>query len=403
MRVLCAQPPDVRNAMLMARSLRLVWDMLQRRGIPVDVYQVPGVMPLLVIGQGRLLICTHLDDQSPAPNDVPRSVPSVSGSTASGPGVTRMAGLLGALGPIIAGTLTPDDVTVVVEADRHIGSPALQSWLDSLKRDVGFALWEATDLPIPAPVTFISATGTVSIGITVTSHAAGIESFYAGVVPDVGHRIVEALASVKSRDSEVLVTGFYDGVEAPDSKALALLEGVSKNVQSWVLGATNEAAAERELSARHVTLGVFCAPSILIRSLELTESQPFLPSTARAVIEARIMPGQDAHAVVRALTEHVTTCIPEAQIDTLLLRQPYQGSQQSIPGIENIAPVYPIAPGDTPAGLIGTVGIPSLGFATVSRAPNRSEEQVELAAVSRASDFVASLSRHIATLPGARR
>ncbi|HUG15510.1 MAG TPA: hypothetical protein VMM78_10905 [Thermomicrobiales bacterium] len=404
MRVLSAHPPNARDAQATARGLRLVWDILQRRGLPCEVYQVPGIMPLVTVGNGPLLLCTYLDDLSPAHADKHApAVPGVSGDVASGAGVTRRAGLLATIGPVASADLHVDDVTLIIEADRHLGSVALQSWLEASDRAYQGALWEASDLPVSAPATFQSSTGNVTLEITVRSETEDVEAFYAGVLPDIGHQLAGTLAALKSRDSEVLVPGFYDGIETPGVEAIASLNAIAEDVQAWASRGAGGASEETTFSASHMTLGVFCAPSILVRSIDVMDARPFLPRHARAVVEARLMPGQDAAVIARGLTEHLLRQLPSAVVEPLLVRHPYSGSWRIAFDDAGSATRYSTAVGDSPAGLLATHGIQSMGFATVARGPVASAEQARISAIAEAAGFVLSLARGAGATTGASR
>jgi acetylornithine deacetylase/succinyl-diaminopimelate desuccinylase-like protein len=403
MRVLCAHPPDVHNPQQSARDLRLVQDILHRRGIPASVYGVPGLMPLVVAGNGPLLLITYVDDQVPPSRANVDDVPNVSASLAVGDGVKRRAGLLAAISPVVSGQLSPDDVTLVVEADRHLGSVALHSWLSSSEHSFDSALWESVDLPVPTPAVFQSATGIITLKVTLESSSRDIESFYAGVLPDIGHQLVDALAGLKSRDSEVLVPGFYDDIDIPNSEALARFQKIHEGVHRWISTRVESSSAEMEMSAAHQTLGVFCAPSIAIRSISIPDSQPYIPARADAVVEAQLMPGQDAHAVLQKIVDHLRHRVPRALIEPLQVRQPYGGPHRDTSEWDSLATVYPTAPGGSPAGALDRLGIPSVGFATVSREPDQTPEHVTIRSVEDAAVFVLSLCHRSMSVWGSDR
>jgi hypothetical protein len=311
-----------------ARAMRRVWHILQRCCAPVNVFQLPGIMPLITVGTGRTLLITYLDDPSLSYPSADTDVPLVSGNLAVGPGVKRKAGLLAAIGVLAGGRMLPEDVTLVIEADRHRGSLALGSWLDTTNQEFAAAVWEAADLPIPTPAVFRSATGIVTMRIMLRSRSPHLENFYAGIVPDVGHLLSEALTGIRSHDSEVLIPAFYDGVRPPDGESLALLQSVSPVVHAWIT--RDMPAVDDHLSPEHMTLGVFFTPSIMVREMIMIDAQPHLPREAHATIEARLMPGQNPHGVIRSITDYVSNRVPDAEIETLLIRPPSTNSSMDI-------------------------------------------------------------------------
>lgn len=388
-RLLGSHSPRVDDPQSTARALRLVSDIVQRRGAPTELFQLPGTMPLVVFGSGPILLITHLDDPHPLAQVDEIGPPSISGDTVTAPGITRKAGVLAALGAILDSESVAELVTLVVEADRHDGSQALSYWLDSTKREFSAALCEIADLPVPAPALFLAATGLVTVKITVSGDGNTIERVYGGVQPDVGHQLVAALSAMKSVEGEVLIPGFYDGVITPDVDGLVALQNIASSVGAWVM--RGAAPSEERLSSSHVTLGAFLAPSIVVRDLRIDGAGPYLASAATAIVEARIMPGQDAATIVRSIAEFVLGRIPDAAIETVLLRQSAKAGPFDPAGLATIAPVIPVAPGNSPAGLTDCVAIPTLGYSTVWRDPATFDEHVTLTSIAEHSRTIQSL------------
>jgi acetylornithine deacetylase/succinyl-diaminopimelate desuccinylase-like protein len=386
LRLLGARTAHINDAQATAQAMRLVWDILQRRGLPAEIFQLPGIMPLISVGHGPILLITYLDDAHPDLVHADGAAPNVAGDVASGAGLLRKAGVLGVLGALASGALRTDDVTLIVEGDRNRGSQALEAWLDASKRDFHAAIWEAHDLPIPTPALFRAATGVILLQVTVHSAPGRIEGHFAGAIPDAAHQLAQLLAELKSRDAEVLVPGFYDGVEGPDAEGIALLQAIAPAMRAWTARGMGD--VDTVLTAEHLTLGVFCAPSVTVRSIHVPDCWPFMAHVAQATIEARLMPGQSARGVNRMLTDFVQARVPGAEVQTLLLRPPAPAASLDLGALGETAFVYPVAPGYSPAGLLDTLGIPTLGFATVSRDTSGAQESVSIAGIERASQTV---------------
>ncbi|HEX5166314.1 MAG TPA: hypothetical protein VFV93_13010 [Thermomicrobiales bacterium] len=372
-----------------ARALRLIWDIVQRRGAPTDIFQLPGTMPLVIVGHGPHLIVTHLDDAHPSAQVDDVGLASISGDVVSVPGITRKAGVLAALGTVLGNDAIAEQVTLIIEADRHSGSRAFAYWLDSTERELHSACCEIADLPVPAPALFLAATGLATLKVNVTDDGGAFERVYGGVRPDLGHRLVATLAAMKSVDGEVLVPEFYDDVVTPEPEGLAALQQVAAPVGAWLTRGTSP--HEDRLTSSHLTLGAFLAPSLNVRALELNGAGPYLANSASAVVEARIMPGQNAAAIARAVSDFIRSRMPDASVDTLLLLPSAKQAALDLATLSTIAPVLPVAPGNSPAGLLEAVGIPTIGFSTVWRDPAAQIEQVNLSAITDGTTMIRSL------------
>ncbi len=398
LRLLVSHSPRIDDPQSTARALRLVWDIIQRRGAPTEIFQLPGTMPLVVVGHGPILLLTHLDDPHPMAQVDDPGPPSIVGDIVAAPGITRKAGVLAVLGSVLADETIAEKVTLVIEADRHDGSKAFASWLDDTDRDIVGALFDVADLPIPAPAIFLASTGVVTIGITVQNVGATVERAYGGVQTDVGHQMVSTLSALKSIEGEVLVPGFYDGVVTPDVDGLGALQRVAWSVGAWLTRGIPP--SENQLSSSHLTLGAFLAPSIVVRDVRLDGAGPYLASRATAIVEALIMPGQDAPAVARSIAMFVVDRIPTAQVETLLVRPAARSSAIDRLSLEEIAPVIPVATGDSPAGLLDNIAIPTLGFSTVWRDPTALQEETSIASIAEHSRTVQELIRMMARSVG---
>jgi hypothetical protein len=395
-RLLGSQRTSASDPSTLARSLRLVSDIIARRGVTPSIFQLPGIMPMVAAGNGSVLLITYLDDlHAPAGDGTIDDPPRIDDRIVTGDGVVRAAGVVSAMGVLLGSPDAFNRVTLIVESDRAAGSAALKAWLASPDRKVSAAVWEATDLPVPPPAIYRGASGAVGLAIELsTSTPSDVESFYGGVLADPGHRLMQALAALKSADAEVLVPGFYDGVSPPDPIGIRALRDVSASVGAWLTRGRDP--MERRLSASHLTLGSFLAPSITIREFHVAAAGPFLARGASATIEARIMPGQDIHAVQRAIVTFLHERIPEATMRTLEMNPSAIGWQGDLSSLSAIARVIPVAPGDSPAGMLEAIGVPTTGFSTVSCNPVAVHQSVSLDAVSTGTSMISALCELIA-------
>ncbi len=393
-RLLGSHSPRVLEPKSTARALQLVWDILQRRGIQTEIFQVPGTMPMLVAGTGPILLITHLDDPHPLAQSATFGPPAMDGDVVIAPGITRKAAVLSAIGAVLGNDSIAELVTLVVETDRHEGSRAFAHWFDSVDWNFDAAVYEVADLPIPAPALYVAASGLVAMRITISDDENPIERVYGGVRTDVGHQLASLIAATKSPDGEVLIPDFYEGVITPKDEELAALQQVASSVGAWVNRGTPP--SENGLSPLHLTLGSFITPSITVRNVQIDGNGPYLANRASAIVEARIMPGQDAAAIQRAISRFALDAIPTANVETLLIRAAAKSSSFDANELDRIATVIPIAAGNSPAGLLDTVLIPTLGFSTVWRDPAIKDERVTLSSIAEHDQIIQNIVRFVA-------
>jgi hypothetical protein len=393
LRVFGAQPASASDPAVTARALRLVRDMIDRRGIATEVFQTPGRMPLLVAGDGPVLVVSYLDDTHPAAAQHDGSPPEFIEEAASAPGLTRKAGVLAACGALFGAHAKPSAITLVVESDRHAGSNGLEAWLEQSGRRFSGAWWEVVDLPGVAPALFAASMGQLTVRVMVTARPM-IEDVYAGVTPDLGYMLAAAMGGLKSADAEVLLPGFYDDVSIPVTSAIEDIERIAASIVPW---AAPEGSATSDTRLDHLALGMFLAPSLTIREIMVAEAQPFLPAHASATIDARLTPGQSPNLILRMLTHYLRDRLPGAVIEPLIVRQPGSGRLLQTEGLGDLLPTLPIAPGDSPAGILEASGVPTAGFATVARRGPQEPERIALAAIASGSALLRSLAE--ATAP----
>ena len=161
------------------------------------------------------------------------------------------------------------------------------------------------------------------------------------------------------------------------------------DVGAWVMRGSRP--AEDQLSSSHVTLGAFLAPSIVVRDIKIDSSGPYLARWASALVEARIMPGQDAATIARAIAEFIKRRIPNAEVEPILIRPAAKGGAFESSDLAEVAPVIPVSPGNSPAGMLETAGIPTLGYSTVWRNPGALDEVTSLSAIADGSTLIQSL------------
>lgn len=392
LRVLGALPAHVSDPVATSNAAKLVHDRLRRAGTEPIWYEPAGGSPLVVAGTGPILVVSYIDDIDPgaiAHDGVP---PVFEDGVVSAPGILRKAGLIAAT----AGATHPDNgayaTTLVIETDRYWGSNTLRSWLRDSNRHFDAAIWEATDLPIPAPVVIHSAFGRLQVRVRTTAAHDHVLAMYGGVVADVGTGLATALAELVSPDHEVRLDGFYDTVLVPDTEGLAVLADMAEEIKAGLDRISPESTS---LPTLHLVMGVFFAPSLVVRELRTQVSEPYLPRSAEAMIDIQIMPGQSADTVLAALKRHFQDRLPQLEITPLLIRPAMVGQFDLDTLRAKFERVILNGPGPNPAGLIASFGIPTVGYAGVGSGGTSGANQVDLQAIQSGASLVRELIDHV--------
>lgn len=392
LRVLGALPSHTSDSTATANAAKLVHDRLRRAGQDPIWYEPAGGSPLVIAGTGPVLVVTYIDDVAPDTNQQTEMPPTFIDGVVSAPGILRKAGLIAATVGATHPDNCPDATTLVIETDRYRGSLALERWLSESGRTFEAAIWEAADLPVPAPAVIHSAFGRLLMRVSTSAPLDHVPAMYGGVVADVGTSLATALAELVSPDHEVRLAGFYDTVDVPDAEGLALLAEMAAAVQAGLERLTPEPT---HLSTLHLAMGVFFAPSLVVRALHTHAADPYLPNSAEAEIDIQLVPGQSADAVMAALAVHFQDRLQGLEITPLLVHPAVKG-RFDLAGLRaEFDQVIPTAPGPSPAGLIESAGTPTVGYAAIGSSGDDGAGRVTLNEIEAGSRFVQALIGHL--------
>jgi hypothetical protein len=392
LRILGAMPSFVSDPESVERAARFVYDRMSRVGVDVDWFAPEGFSPLVAAGNGPLLLVTYMDDADPFASSHSGQPPSFRDTSVSGPGILRKAGVVAA----VAAELDPENggrYTLIVETDRNAGSLTLETWLRSNAHRFTAGIWEATDLPIPAPVIIHSAAGRITLQIRATSNHHYAEAHFGGVVSDIGRQLAQSLAYIVSEDHEVRLDGFYDGLADVDPAGMEVYQEITGRTAAWL---HRVAPGDVTLSTSHLAMGVFLAPGIVVRSMRLDDRQPYLPVSAEAVIDIHLVPGQDARAVGQSAIRYFKERLPGAEVQTLMVRPPVVGKSNIAALREAYPRVLKTVPGLNPAGVIESFGIPTVGYAAVGRNPENTSGRVALEETINGARLIQALANRMA-------
>ena len=200
----------------------------------------------------------------------------------------------------------PVGVTVLVEGEEEIGSPALPGFLrafrDSLRADVVvFADGGNWTADVPALTTSLRGGTAVVVEVRTLQH--GVHSgMYGGPVPDALTALCRMLAALHDERGNVAVPGLTHG----DADPLDLTEAHLR-AEAGVLDGV------RLTGTGGLTDRLWAGPAVAVIGLDApavqAASNTLIP-VARAKVSMRVAPGDDAARARDALTEHLRAHAP---------------------------------------------------------------------------------------------
>jgi hypothetical protein len=386
-RVLGAQHAHVSDPGSLQSIARLLFSRLERAKVPARWIEGEHGTPLIVAGSGPIALCTYLDDIHPDAISKTGQPPGINLESVTGNGIERKAAVVSHAAALLANPEWSQQVTMFIETDRHAGSHTIESFLRSEAPVFTSVAWEVADLPLFAPAIIRAATGTLIVRVALRATRRFVEPVYGTVLPDIGIALARFVTSLKSSDDEVHLDGFYDGIETLEEIEFDAVVKMGPGVSRWL---TRVAGDERELSTSHMTLGMFCAPSLIVRDLVMGADGDYLPNEASAVIEFQLLPGQDTSLILEALRTRMSGHLIDGLVSVLLERQPVSVSTDL--NIPDGYPSLPVAPGPSPAALFATLGIPGTGYTVVSRATQPETSGVSIESIADGAQFLYDLS-----------
>jgi acetylornithine deacetylase/succinyl-diaminopimelate desuccinylase-like protein len=220
-------------------------------------------------------------------------------------GVAVHLAALRALGDVGDGGL-PVGVTVLVEGEEEIGSPALRDFLtayaDRLRADV-VVFADAGNWSADVPALTTTLRGGANLVVEVRTLRHGVHSgMYGGPVPDALTVLCRLLATLHDENGDVAVPGLFRGRSgSPDltEEQFRAEAGVLDGVRLTGTGRL----ADRLTAAPALAIIGIDAPPVAAASNTLVP-------VARAKVSLRVAPGDDADAARDALAAHLVAHVP---------------------------------------------------------------------------------------------
>jgi acetylornithine deacetylase/succinyl-diaminopimelate desuccinylase-like protein len=300
-------------------------DRLRRAGCTVEVLELGDDVPPLVVGElgdgpRTLSSVGHYDVQPAAPLDLwtsPPYTPAVRDDRIWARGATDNKGELlpriwaleawvEAFGPL------PVRVRHLVEGEEETGSLHLDELLD-LRPDLrraDAALIEGGELDLAGrPIVEGGGKGIIVLELVARTMAHDAHSSLSVVLPNAGHRLVKALATLWDDDLRPIVEGLDVGARPATPEQLAIVDAQDPATlddirEDWEVERLN-AGLDGVDALRALTFDTTLNLQGLWSGHTDATAKTVTPAEGRARIDIRIIPDQDPPAVVEALRRHL--------------------------------------------------------------------------------------------------
>jgi acetylornithine deacetylase/succinyl-diaminopimelate desuccinylase-like protein len=324
---LCAQPSVAAQNLGIEACADLVAERLKARGFEVQILPTGGSPVVFGERKGKtdktLVVYDHYDVQPPEPLDLwesPPFEPTLRNGRLYARGVADNKGnfveRLHAIDAVLAseGEL-PCNVKFVVEGEEEIGSvhlePFVKTHQDLLSGDV--CVWEIGGVDHEnTPIQMVGMRGIFYVELHAQTANQDVHSGTGGsIFPNAAWRLVWALNSLKDKDENILLPGFYEDVVPPTEREKELLaQGPEMmafykekyDLDGFLKGIDNELELAIE--------GVYeptCTICGLTAGYQGEGSKTVLPAKARAKVDFRLVPNQTPEKVLSQLRTHLDT------------------------------------------------------------------------------------------------
>ncbi len=324
---LCAQPSVAAQNLGIDACAAMVAESLEKRGFDVQVMSTGGSPVVFGERKGKsdktLIAYDHYDVQPPEPLELwetPAFEPTIRDDRLYARGVADNKGnLVGRLHAIDAILETegelPCNVKFIVEGEEEIGSVHLEPFIkghqDLLAGDV--CVWEVGGVDHENfPIQMVGLRGIFYVELHAKTANQDVHSGAGGsIFPNAAWRLVWALASLKDKDENILLPGFYEDVIPPTDREKELLAQAPPmmdyyrekyDIQHFLKDIDDE--LELAIEAVYKPTCTICG---LSSGYKGEGSKTVLPAEAMAKVDFRLVPNQMPGKVLAQLRAHLDT------------------------------------------------------------------------------------------------
>ena len=348
--------PENKNDVLRACEFLAAW--LRNTGMErVEVFPTP-IHPIIfaekksnAVGAKTLLIYGHYDVQPPDPLEewiTPPFEPTFRGENLYARGASDMKGQvmasLTALDSVLRTSDLPLNIKFILEGEEEIGSPSLDSFIESHKEMLSCDMVLNPDSGMVAadsPTIVYGLRGLVYFELRIDGPKADLHSgLWGGNVANPAIVLSEVIAKLHNPDGSIAVPGFYDKVQPLTDEEKARIASVRTSEAAFlkITGAPRlfgeSGFTHLERQGARPTLDVNGLYSGFIGE----GAKTIIPAYAKAKISCRLVPDQDPEEIYNLMQKYIASLVPNTVHATIFKHSAGPAYlANDAPGIENLS------------------------------------------------------------------
>ncbi|MFX0045255.1 MAG: M20/M25/M40 family metallo-hydrolase [Candidatus Hermodarchaeota archaeon] len=209
------------------------------------------------------------------------------------------------------GTRIPVNIKFVVEGEEEIGSINLQDFTrkneEFLKADGGIWEFGGSDYD-GVQQAWLGLKGIFYVQLEVEKLSRNVHSSMGGILPSAPQKLVDALNSLKGPDNQILIDGFYDGIQPLSEAEWEAIDKIDLHEED-MKEEYGISQFQNGLTGRDLKEAVYGAPSSSICGLtsgyQGEGSMTVLPGNASAKVDFRLVENMNPLDIQEKLRRHL--------------------------------------------------------------------------------------------------
>ncbi|MCM3457053.1 M20/M25/M40 family metallo-hydrolase [Heyndrickxia oleronia] len=206
----------------------------------------------------------------------------------------------------------PCNVKFLIEGEEEIGSPNLAPYLEKYQElfQADACIWEFGGKDEKERISMVAGIkGMAYLELTCVGADIDMHSSVGAYVDNAAWRLVQALATMKNEQNDILVEGFYDGIIEPTEEEKKVVSELPFNEEAVIdLYGLKRPLITKAKGIDPRTAMVF-HPTMTICGLDSgytgEGAKTVLPKIAKAKLDCRLVPGQDPNHILLSVKKHL--------------------------------------------------------------------------------------------------
>jgi acetylornithine deacetylase/succinyl-diaminopimelate desuccinylase-like protein len=206
----------------------------------------------------------------------------------------------------------PCNIKFLIEGEEEVGSPNLAPYLEKYRDrfQADACIWEFGGKDEQDRISMVAGIkGMAYLELTCYGADIDMHSSVGAYVDNAAWRLVQALATMKNQQNEILVDGFFDGIEVPTDAVKQAVHSLPFNEEAvtnlYGLKRPLITAAKGENPREAMVLQPTMTICGLVSGYTGEGAKTVLPKSAKAKMDCRLVPGQDPNHILTCIENHL--------------------------------------------------------------------------------------------------